>query len=218
MKSDLAGMKFGRLTAIEPVSVVKSGRRRTFWRCACECGTEASPVRDSLVRGDVHSCGCLQKEAARDSRTSHGLSSSPEYRAWSGLRGRCSNPRNKAYHNYGGRGITVCDRWIDDFDAFLSDMGKRPSPKHSIDRIENDLGYSPDNCRWATKKTQGRNRRGLIATQSTSNLKEAAEATGVTYGTAHSRVYRLGWTPEEAVIPKSPTPLKSRGFSKRGQP
>lgn len=215
MKTDLVGKRFGRLTAIEPISVVKSGRRRTFWRCQCDCGAEVSAVRDSILRGDVQSCGCLQKKGAKERRTTHGLSSSPEYKSWSGMRDRCNNPRNRAYRNYGARGITVCERW-ESFDAFLADMGKRPSPRHSVDRIENDRGYEPGNCRWATKKTQGRNRRGLIATASTSSLKEAAEASGITYGTAHSRVHRLGWTPDEAVsIPsKTGQKIKSAGFAK----
>lgn len=219
MKTDLVGRRFGRLTAIEPVSIVKSGRRRTFWRSVCDCGEEFSAVRESILCGNVRSCGCLQKEEARERRTTHGLSKSSEYKIWVGMRDRCNNPRNPAYHNYGGRGITVCERWSS-FDTFLADMGPRPSTKHSIDREENDLGYSPDNCRWVTKKTQGRNRRGLIATESTSTLKEAAEATGINYGTAYSRVRRLGWSPEEAVrIPakvgqKVKSKIKSRGFDR----
>lgn len=217
MKTDMAGKRFGRLTAIEPISIVRSGRRRTLWRCICDCGSETTSVRESILRGDVRSCGCLQKECVRETRTSHGKSASPEYKSWSGMRDRCGNPQGRAYHNYGGRGITVCERW-ESFELFLADMGSRPSPIHSLDRIDNDKGYSPDNCRWATKETQGRNRRGLIATHSTSSLKEASDAAGVIYGTAHARVRRLGWTPDEAASTPARAKIQSRGFSRsRGE-
>lgn len=216
MNMDLCGQQFGRLKAIEPISRVHNGRRRTYWKCNCICGKTVFPVRDSLLRGDVTSCGCFQKETARERRTSHGKSTSSEYKSWSGMLDRCRNPKNRAYGNYGGRGISVCDRWASSFQSFLEDMGEKPGPEYSIDRKDNDSDYKPGNCRWATKETQGRNRRGLISTSETTNLKEAALAAGIVYGTAHSRVNRLGWTPEDAVsIPaKIGQKIKSAGFRK----
>ncbi|MBY2986433.1 hypothetical protein [Rhizobium leguminosarum] len=218
MKMDLCGKQFGRLKAIEPSSRIQNGRRRTYWKCECSCGETVFPVRDSLIRGDVISCGCFQKEVARERRTSHGKSSSSEYKSWAGMLDRCRNPENKAYRNYGGRGITVCARWANSFQTFLEDMGTKPGPEYSIDREENDGNYEPGNCRWATDETQARNRRGLISTAETTTLKEAALAAGIIYGTAHSRVYRLGWTPEDAISIPAKTGQKAKirggGFRK----
>lgn len=209
MKMDLVGKRFGRLIAIEPFR----DKQRTYWKCICDCGNEKTTVRECLTAGFTKSCGCAQKEGARDRRTSHGLSKSPEYKSWSGMRDRCLNENNDSYDNYGGRGITICQRWIDSFELFYADMGQKPGQNYSIDRIDNDLGYSPSNCRWATGETQGRNRRGLIKTRETSNLKEAAIAAGITYGTAHSRVYRLGWDIEDAISTPA-RKIRGGGFRK----
>ncbi len=129
-----------------------------YWWCRCDCGTE----------GEKHfnqsgSCGCLQKEQITRRNTKHGYSPAnaraPEYIAWRSMLNRCYNPNTPKYPNYGGRGIAVCDRWRHDFSAFLADVGHKPSPDHSLDRINNDMGYSPDNCRWATNSEQNNNRR-----------------------------------------------------------
>jgi hypothetical protein len=138
--------------------------------------------------------------------TKHGQSwlenRSAEYQTWNGLKGRCLNTNNNAFHSYGGRGITVCDRWKDSFEDFLADMGPRPSPKHSIDRVNNDLGYSPENCRWATKKEQGNNRRTNVYYEYAGErlqLTTWANRIRINKTTLHMRINRYGWSIEKAL-------------------
>jgi hypothetical protein len=147
-------------------------------------------------------------------REKHGMCGTRVYAAWAGMRNRCENSRDQAYHNYGGRGIAVCQQW-QTFAAFLSDMGE-PGPGQSLDRIDNDLGYSPENCRWADKATQGRNRRTnhpITVDGVTRLLCEWAEITGIARLTIYNRL-RLGWTDEQAV--KTPL-IRNRKGVPRGQ-
>lgn len=189
---DISGQRFNHLTAIEPV-----GRRGTsvLWRCHCDCGRETAVGAYQLRAGEIKSCGC----AWTDKVVTHGMSKSPEYRAWAGMIGRCENPTNKRFSLYGGRGIRVCARWRNSFEAFHADMGPRPSNKHSIDRIDVDGGYSPENCRWADQKTQCRNRRSNVrhtAHGLTLTVPEWAEHLGIPEGTLRVRM-RRGLPPEK---------------------
>jgi hypothetical protein len=151
---DRTGKRYGRLTALGIAGrKTVSGKTRIIWRCACDCGNEIEIV--GIALGGISSCGCLRIEAI----TVHGRSGTPEHRAWMDLHQRCCNPRNPRYQDYGGRGISVCQRW-NDFGCFFEDVGERPSAEYSIDRYPNNDGnYEPGNVRWATRSQQQNNTR-----------------------------------------------------------
>lgn len=156
---DYAGQRWGRLTALALVERDPSTQNNHLWRFACDCGQLAAIRIKSVRSGHTASCGCLQREALTKRNTTHGLSRSHprEYRSWKDMRSRCHTPTDSDYPDYGGRGITICERWAS-FEAFLADMGPRP-PGHTLDRIEVNEGYRPGNCRWATPTTQANNKR-----------------------------------------------------------
>jgi hypothetical protein len=168
--SSLTGMKFGRLTTLELAPHVYSGNRyRVAWKCACSCGGEIIATADCLREGNVRSCGCLYADTRN---TTHGASRTPEYVTWHQMIQRCCNPKDRRFKHYGGRGISVCDRWRfgengkGPFECFIADIGHRPtSPadakrsQFSIDRIDNNDSYRPGNVRWATNMEQAHNKR-----------------------------------------------------------
>ena len=197
------GTRFGRLVVLTemPIHISAAGKRGRRFQCECDCGNVTDVRIDSLRSGATKSCGCLQKERQAASATKHGMNGTPEYNIWQGINQRCSNPSARDFHRYGGRGITVCDRWQKSFSDFFADMGPRPSPDHTIDRIDNDKGYSPENCRWTTWKVQHRNRRDnrlLTFDGRTLCLAAWAEETGIGYQVLYGRLAR-GYTVEQAL-------------------
>lgn len=155
-----SGERFGRWTIISVTPGTKT--RAAIAEAVCDCGTKAQRILGSITGGASQSCGCLRDEMTVQRSTKHGRSSVPEYAVWQGMRQRCSDPKADNYRWYGALGVRVCSRW-DSFAAFLEDMGPRPSPMHSIDRINPFGDYEPSNCRWATKKQQAENKRAAHA-------------------------------------------------------
>lgn len=209
---DITGQRFGRLTVLRKGPTRPGKMGGSNWICICDCGNETMTVGSQLRNGNTKSCGCLAKEwsthlggnpdfvakrAAKKIKHGHKRknAASVEYKTWLGMKRRCYDEKYKDYATWGGRGIRVCDRWNNSFEAFLEDMGPRPSSKHSIDRLDSNLDYSPGNCRWATAQEQGaEHRRGLIAVEvdglSFPSLKAACEAYDVVYATVFDRVQR----------------------------
>jgi hypothetical protein len=164
---DLNGLTFGRLTVVRFVGGQGRGRP-VVWMCRCECGKDAFVTSRGLIGGNTQSCGCLQSErrqfAVRKHGEScwHGHSASPEYRSWCAIIKRCESPADAGFMDYGGRGIGICQEWRRSFPAFLLAVGRRPSPKHSVDRINGNGHYEPGNVRWGTPEEQSRNRRTVV--------------------------------------------------------
>lgn len=192
---DMTGNRYGRLVVI---GLVPRNTKAVLWHCRCDCGVNKICDGHDLRRNSIQSCGCYRIEAIGLAKRKHGMSLSSLYALWSLMRGRCNNSTLAAYRNYGGRGIKVCERWSE-FQNFADDMGDRPAGT-SLDRINNNGNYEPDNCRWATQKTQNNNtRRNVLVTLNgvTRNTSQWAEVLGV----PASRIrYRLnaGWPPDKA--------------------
>lgn len=198
---NLEGQRFGRLVALSKEPARSDAETR--WRCRCDCGVEKAIRTKDLRRGMVRSCGCHKRARTIERNKSHGLTGSPEYISWAAMVQRCSNPKATHFEYYGGRGIGVCERWSNSFDLFLSDVGPRPGPGFSLDRIDNSRGYEPGNVRWASRIDQMQNTRRArkIEFMGQSVTVSAAcrmAAVGVTPQTAIRRL-NLGWPPDAAV-------------------
>lgn len=187
---DITGRRFGMLTAVE-----EAGRTPSLapvWWCICDCGTRKQIIKTSLVGGKATSCGCEFKKRMSVRVTTHGLSRSKTYKLWQSMVDRCKNPLNKAYKNYGGRGIRVCDRWLK-FEGFYSDMGDRPDGL-TLERVDNDGDYCLENCRWASYKEQLRNtRRNRFIEYSGESrcIAEWAEILGVNQSLLRRKIEKL---------------------------
>lgn len=193
------GEKFGRLTVTGERFSDKLYRGMVM--CACECGKEKAIKIVNLQKGLTRSCGCLSQEVRTKTHTKHGQYKNPVWVAWMAMKNRCYNPEVEMFKHYGGRGISVCPRWLESFDHFAIDMGPRPTPKHSIDRIDVNGNYEPSNCRWATSKEQHRNRTNNIVMEyqgNTKTLPEWSEILGLSLGTLYGRLQR-GWTVMETL-------------------
>ncbi len=193
---DLTDLKVGRLRVLEYL-----GGKPARWLCLCDCGATTKVIGQRLRKRWTKSCGCLQKDKARQQLTKHGLYGTTEYVSWNGMIYRCTNQKGSNYDGYGGRGIKVCQRWQRSFENFIQDMGPKPSPRHSLDRIDNDGDYTPENCRWATPETQAnnsRNNRWLSHDNRTLTLRQWSRVTGIKETTLLQRL-RRGWNVERAI-------------------
>lgn len=196
---DLTGQSFGRWTVLEFHS--RDRRGVPLWLCRCKCGNEKPVVGYDLAYGKSTKC-------RRCGNKTHGLQGTPEYEAWRSMNSRCTYSGHASYALYAGRGIVVCQRWRDSFEAFLEDMGPKPSPQHSLGRIDNDGDYCPENCRWETPSQQSRNKRTnhvLAFRGETKCLTDWADELGID---ARTLTYRLkhGWTVDDALtIPAGST-------------
>lgn len=189
---DMTGRTLGRWYVIKLHHTKLAGR--TAWLCRCQCGRETPVDGCSLRRGASTQCDTC-------GHATHGLYQTREYKSWQAMMERCHSPRHKSYPRYGGKGITVCQRWRKSFSAFLKDMGPRP-PKHSIERRNNSLGYTPDNCCWATATEQQRNTRKnrfLTFNGKTMCVAAWAEHVGIPPCTLRTRINTLGWSTERAL-------------------
>lgn len=197
---DLKGRRFGRLTVIEEAG--RSKDRHVLWLCKCDCGNKCIVPSNSLKKGDTQSCGCLYKEQQKIPKSiKHGMSKSRIYQEWIDMRNRCVNKNVKCYHNYGGRGITVCEEWRD-FQAFYDwAMANGYTDDLTLDRIDNNGPYSPENCRWVTYKEQGNNtsRNHCITHKGkTQTISQWADELNMKYSTLYARL-SSGWSIERAL-------------------
>lgn len=219
---DLNGRRFGKLEVVELAEwhITPAGKKLNRWRCQCDCGAEVCVVTASLLKPKgTRSCGCYRSEWTLANKTTHRREPLDLWRCWCHIRARCHAPGNKQYRHYGGRGIKVCERWRNSFESFVADMGPKPTPQHSIDRIDNDGDYCPENCRWATPTMQARNKRNstlITFDGETLPLAAWAERLGMSYGVLRHRLDG-GWPVQQAFTHPVETVQKLRSRNRRAE-
>lgn len=205
---DLTGQKFGRLTVIKRVENDKNGNSQ--WLCKCECGNEKIVRTNTLKRSESTSCGCLRNEKVKKANTKHGLNNSRIYHIWKGIKHRCNCRTSNGYKIYGGRGIKVCDEWIKDFKAFYDwSIENGYKDNLTIDRIDNNGNYTPNNCRWVTSKKQANNRSNnhiIVYKNERHTLSEWANIYDIPSRLLRDRIIRSNWSFEKAIS----TPKRKR--------
>ena len=215
-RRNLVGKHFGRLDVIE---FVRARRGDSYWRCKCSCGNTTEVLGVSLVHGRIKSCGCLSREVTVLTHTKHGQTKgrkrTPTYNSWQNMKNRCLNENYRDFYLYGGRGIKICDRWLNSFENFLEDMGERPAGT-SLDREDSEGGYEPENCRWSTPKEQSNNMRINKVFEyngKTATLSQWSEILGISRGTLNNRIKILHWDKERVF--STPAKKYNRKTDKR---
>lgn len=179
----------------------RPGRTGYHFRALCDCGREHVALAYDISQGKTRSCGCTSSLESGISRRTHFMCDSPEYRAWCNMRNRCGDPTNRQWKDYGGRGIKVCERWLESFENFIADLGRKPGPRHSLGRIDNDGDYEPGNVRWETRRQQSLNSRGntlMTLRGETMTMTEWCEKLGLRRNMVSLR-HQRGWSDEEAL-------------------
>lgn len=195
----MIGKKFARLLVVEETERINPKRPR--YKCLCDCGKTSNVEGRHLRAKTILSCGCLASEKLGNRSRTHGLTESPEYLTWCGIKRRCLNKNDARYPDYGGRGISICNSWANSFEAFLKDMGGKPTLAHSIERIDYNKGYDKFNCKWITMASQAKNRRSNVVITLNGKsmiLTDWARQTGISTATISARI-RYGWSIEDTL-------------------
>lgn len=215
---DLTGQRFGELTALSRCNSV-DGSTRSSWNCRCSCGTTTVVRTSNLRSGNTRGCTHCKGKRVSEARRTHGCTLdqhfTKEYHAWRNMIRRCECACVDRYASYGGRGVTVCARWRNSFETFLEDVGYAPTPEHTLDRIDVNASYEPNNVRWATRKQQARNKQNTILVEfdgALTPLIDLAERHNVPYSRVVAR-YRKGWSVSDAIF----TPPRKRTLTYHGE-
>ena len=208
---EMIGTRFGKLVVVSFAGMNVHGKR--IWNCKCDCGGATITPTGDLRSGKALACSCVRNKKTARLKLKHGLWGTPEYRTWMLIKRRCCNKNCVEYPDYGGRGIRVCERWSDSFESFLEDMGKRPIGRYSIERVDVNGNYCPDNCVWMELKYQSRNtRKSRMYTHNgmTMCLMDWSEYLGICYQTLQARVHLRKWEPPKLFQPTAENGSKRR--------
>lgn len=199
---DLTGQRFHRLVVISRAPGYPGGSKGARWHCVCDCGNKTISGGTQLRNGDTKSCGCHARQFLGKPHYKHGQHKHKLYIAWTSIKQRCLNPKNPVYPFYGGRGITICDEWLNNYPAFVAYMGTAPTDKHTVDRIDNNGNYEPGNVRWATRSEQVRNTRYtqmITHDGRTQCFADWVKESGIPHATLHYRIFKAHWPMDKAL-------------------